>query len=112
MEFSRQNTGVLSLSLLQVIFPTQGLNPGLLHLRWIEPVEPPGKPMNTGVDSLSLLQGIFPTQESNQGLLHCRWILYQLSYRGLFLVSMHFRQLGAVWIHLFGTDHSIVFLDT
>ena len=61
MEFSRQNTGVLSLSLLQVIFPTQGLNPGLLHLRWIEPVEPPGKPMNTGVDSLSLLQGIFPT---------------------------------------------------
>ena len=76
------------------------------------PAEPPGKPMNTGVDSLSLLQGIFPTQESNQGLLHCRWILYQLSYRGLFLVSMHFRQLGAVWIHLFGTDHSIVFLDT
>ena len=28
-----QNTGVGSLSLLQVIFPTQGLNPGLLN-RW------------------------------------------------------------------------------
>ena len=30
-----QNTGVSSLSLLQGIFPTQGLNSGLLHCRWI-----------------------------------------------------------------------------
>ena len=30
-----QNTGVISLSLLQGIFPTQGLNPGLPHCRWI-----------------------------------------------------------------------------
>ena len=30
-----QNTGVDSRSLLQGIFPTQGLNPGLLHCRWI-----------------------------------------------------------------------------
>ena len=30
-----QNTGVGSLSLLQGIFPTQGLNPGHLHCRWI-----------------------------------------------------------------------------
>ena len=30
-----QNTGVGSLSLLQEIFPTQGLNPGLPHCRWI-----------------------------------------------------------------------------
>ena len=29
-----QNTGVGSLSLLQELFPTQGLNPGLLHCRW------------------------------------------------------------------------------
>ena len=29
------NTGVCSLSLLQRIFPTQGLNPGLLHCRQI-----------------------------------------------------------------------------
>ena len=35
MEFSRQNTGVGSLSLFQGIFPTQGLNPGLLHCRQI-----------------------------------------------------------------------------
>ena len=30
-----QNTGVSSLSLLQGIFPTQGLNPGLPHCRWL-----------------------------------------------------------------------------
>ena len=30
-----QNIGVGSLSLLQVIFPTQGSNPGLPHCRWI-----------------------------------------------------------------------------
>ena len=30
-----QNTGVGSLFLLQRIFPTQGLNAGLLHCRWI-----------------------------------------------------------------------------
>ena len=30
-----QNSGVGSLSLLQEIFPTQGLNPGLPHCRWI-----------------------------------------------------------------------------
>ena len=30
-----QNTGVGSLSLLQGIFPTQGMNPGLLHCRQI-----------------------------------------------------------------------------
>ena len=58
-------------SLLQGIFPTQGLSPGLPHCRRILlPSEPPGKPKNTGVGSPSLLQGIFPTQESNQGLLH------------------------------------------
>ena len=35
MEFSWQNTGMGSRSLPQVIFPTQGSNPGLLHCRWI-----------------------------------------------------------------------------
>ena len=30
-----QNTGAGSSSLLQGIFPTQGLNPGLLHCKWI-----------------------------------------------------------------------------
>ena len=79
---SGQNSGVGSLSLLQGIFPTQGLNPGLTALQADSlPAEPQGKPRNTGVGSLSLLQWIFPTQES-KGLLHCWWILYQLSYWG------------------------------
>ena len=69
------NTGVGRLSLLQRLFPTQGLNPGLLHCRWsLYQLSYQGSPKNTGVDSLSLLQWIFLTQESNQGLLHCRWI--------------------------------------
>ena len=68
-----------SCSLLQGIFPTQGLNPGLLHCRRIlYQLEPPGKPKNIGVGSLSVLQRIFLTQ----GLLHCRRILYQQSYQG------------------------------
>ena len=36
-----QNTGVGSHSLLQGVFPTQGLNPGLPHCRQILPSEPP-----------------------------------------------------------------------
>ena len=76
-----QNTGMgsLSLSLLQGIFPTQGLNLGLPQADSL-PAESPGKSKNTGVGSLSLLQQIFLTQESNRSLLHCRQILYQLSY--------------------------------
>jgi len=35
MKFLGQNTGVGSLSLLQGIFPAQGLNPGLPHCRVI-----------------------------------------------------------------------------
>ena len=39
-----QNTGAHSLSLLQQIFPTQGSNPGLLHLQADPlPAEPQGK---------------------------------------------------------------------
>ena len=56
-----QNTGVGSLSLLQAIFPTQGLNPGLPHCRPI---------------LYLYFIGIKP------GLPHCRQILYQLSHKG------------------------------
>ena len=69
-------------SLLQEPFLTQGLNPGLLHCRWIlYQLSYQGSPKNTEMGSLSLLLRIFLTQESNQGLLHCRRILYQLSYQ-------------------------------
>ena len=78
-----QNTGAGSLSLLQGIFPTQGIKPRSPALRVDSlPAEPQGKPKNTGLGSLCLLQGIFPTQGSNPGLPHCGWILYQLSHKG------------------------------
>ena len=52
-----QNAGVSSLSLLQGIFSTQGLNPGVLPFRRILPAEPQGKPRNAGVGSLSFSSG-------------------------------------------------------
>ena len=98
-DFPGKNTRVGCHFLLQEIFLTQGLNPGLPHCRQTlyclshqgrsesdsvvsnslrphglhSPWNSPGP--NTGVGSRSLLQGIFPTQELNQGLLLCRWIL-------------------------------------
>ena len=76
------NTGMGSLSHLQGIFPTHGLNPGLPHCKVDSlPAEAQGKHENTGMGSLSLLQRIFPIQESNWNLLHCRQIIYQLSYQ-------------------------------
>ena len=51
MEFSRQEYETGCHFLLQGIFPTQGLNPSLLHLlHWqvdsLPPLVPPGKPTN------------------------------------------------------------------
>ena len=84
-----KSMGVGCYVLLQGIWPTQGMNPDLLHCRWILyhlknslPSKPPGKTKNTEVGSLSLLQGIFPTQELIWSLLLCRWILYQLNQQG------------------------------
>ena len=88
--FLGQNSEVHSLSLLQGIFPAQGLNPGLPHCRRIlYRLSHKMKPKNTGVDSLSLLSGLFPTQESNWGLLHYRGILYQLSYKSDLIKAVH-----------------------
>ena len=81
-DYPGKDTGVGCHALLQGLFPTQGLNPGLPHCRWIlYCLSHQGSPWNTGVGSLSLLDRHFPTQESNWGLLHCRWTLYQLSYQ-------------------------------
>ena len=78
-----QNIGLGSLSLLQVVFPTQESNQGLLYCRWIlNQLSYQGSPKNTGVGCDFLLQGIFPTQESHLDLPHCRRILYPLSYKG------------------------------
>ena len=77
-----QNTVVCSLSLLQGIFPTLGIEPSSPALQADSlPAEPPGKLKNSEVDSLSLLHWVFLIQELNWGLLHCRWILYQLSHK-------------------------------
>ena len=103
-----QNTRVGSLSLLQGVFPTQGLNPVLPYFPQADSLsgEPPGKPKNTGVGSLSLLQQIFLTQESNRGLLHCQWIPYQLSYQGL-IHSLQFNMQ-----HLPGHPNGVSIINT
>ena len=79
MKFS-MNTGVVSLSLLQGIFPTQGLNPGLPHCKWIfYQLSHKGSPRILEWVAFLFSREIFPTQGLNQGLLHCRQILYQPS---------------------------------
>ena len=74
-----QNTGVGSLSLLQGIFPTQGLNPGLPHCRGnLYQVNHQGRPRILERVAYPFSSG--SSQPRNRrGLLHCRWILYQLS---------------------------------
>ena len=47
-----ENTGVGSLSFLQGIFPTQGLNPGLPHCRWILYQLSPAQPFLSGKGGL------------------------------------------------------------
>ena len=61
---SGQNTGVGNLSLLQGIFPTQGLNPGIelpYCRRILLPAEPQGKPKNIGVGQFSSVAQSCPT---------------------------------------------------
>ena len=79
-----QNTGVGSLSLLQGVFPTQELNPGLRHCRQIVyQLSHKGSPRGLEWVAYPFSSGwIFLTQELNQGLLRCTWILHQLSYQG------------------------------
>ena len=96
-----QKTGVGSPPLLQGIFPTQGLNPGLPQCGQIlYQLSHKGSPKILEWVSLSLLQRIFPTQASNRGLLHCRQILYQLRYQG----SPVFRKLNVNSRNPFGHD--------
>ena len=80
-EFSRQDTGVGHHALLQGIFPTQGLNPGLPHCRWIVyHLSQQGSPRVLAWVAYSFSRISSPNQESNSVLLHCRRILYQLNY--------------------------------
>ena len=78
-----RNTGVGSFSLLQGIFPTQGLNPGLPYYRWIlYQLTHKRSPTILEWVAYSFFRGSSQPRKLNQGLLHCRWILYQLSYQG------------------------------
>ena len=82
------NTGVGSLSLLQVIFPTQGLNPGLLNCQWIlYQLSHKGSPR--------ILEWVaYPfSSGSSQPRNQTRQIPYQLNYQG----SYHIR--GVCPIH-------------
>ena len=77
-----KNTGVGCHFLLQGIFPTQGLNPGLLHCRWIlYQLSHKGNPRMLQWVAYPFSSVIFLTQESNWSLLYCRRILNQLSYQ-------------------------------
>ena len=77
-----QNTGVGSLSLLQGISPTQGLNPDLPHCRWIlYQLSHQGSPGTLQWVAYPFFSGS-SDQELYWGLLHCWWILNQLSYQG------------------------------
>ena len=66
MGFSRQHTGVGCHFLPEAIFPTQGLNPHLLHLlRWQTgslPLAAPGKPTLTCTGRLAYLPPVSPTR--------------------------------------------------
>ena len=79
-----QNTGVGSLSLLQGIFQTQGLNPGFRHCRQIlSRLSHKGGPrILDWVDWPFCSRSGFLTQESNWAFLQCRRILHQLRYQG------------------------------
>ena len=76
-----QNTGVGSLSLVQGIFPTQKLNPGLLHCSQIlYQLSHKGNPRILEWVVYPFSRG--SSQPRNQTRVSCttRWILYQLSY--------------------------------
>ena len=71
MGFSRKNTEVGCHALLQGIFPTQGLNPYLIHLHWQVdslPLAPPGKPQYSLFNTISKNQYYLTKRLSN----HCQ----------------------------------------
>ena len=86
-----QNTGVGTLSLLQGIFSTQGLNPGLLPCRqFLYQLSHKESPRKLECVTYRSSSGSSCRRYWNQGLLHCRWILYQLCYQGSPTISVLF----------------------
>ena len=80
--FSGQNTGVGSYSLLQGIFPIQGSNPGLPHYGQIlYQLSHWGSPRIQ--DWVLHSPADLPDPGMKPGSPHCRQIFYQLSYQGI-----------------------------
>ena len=78
---SGKNTGVGCHALLQEIFPTQGLNPGLPHCGWIlSHLSHLGGPRILEWVAYPFSRG---SSQPRNRVLHCRWILYQLISVGL-----------------------------
>ena len=73
MDSPGQNTGVGSLFLLQGIFPTQQLNPGLLQVDSL-PTEPQGKPFGRkSIWKRQLLDSCFSDSCFNGGSSSFDW---------------------------------------
>ena len=87
-----QNSGVGSLSLLQGIFPTQGLNPGLPHCRWIlYQLSHKGSPRI--VEWVAYPFSSRSSRPRKQTGVSCiaRGFFYQLSYQGSPLLLKSFK---------------------
>ena len=91
MDYTGQNTGVGTCSLLLGIFPTQGSNPGLPHCRRIfYQLSHKGNPRILEWVAYPFSRGSSqPRNQTTGGLLHCRWVLYQLSYQGSPITEGH-----------------------
>ena len=84
-----QNTRVSSLSFLQGIFPSRGLNPGLPQCRQIfYQLNHQGTPRILECVAYPFSRGPSRPRNRTQGLMHCRRILFQLSHQE----SPHFRE--------------------
>ena len=84
-----QNAGVVSHSLLQGIFPTQGSNPGLLHCRPVlYCLSQQGSPRILEWIAYPFSRVSSWPRNGTGVLLHYRQILYQLSYQGSSLQSI------------------------
>ena len=103
-EFSRSEYWRGSLSLLQGIFPTQGLNPGLLHCRWIlYQLSHKGSPRILEWVEYPLSRGSF--QPRNWTGVSC--------IAGRFLTSWAIREAQNIaWFHLFEMLSIVKFVET
>ena len=113
-----QNTGVGSLFLLQEIFPTQGLNPGLLHCRWIPyQLSHKGSPKSNNkyilkMSSTQMMQALEQGLTHNKHLINASdnwwgWWQYGGYKNVIMVIMMHFEK-----IHNYPSQAQVSFLST